>query len=119
MGPLMDRLVDREAAMPQIFSPSADSIARSVLTAIVVGPFVLTGFAYALMRSPYTTNQGIAAAHRAGGRVLAYSDVCAHLQRLRRTATPVPAKDLAPNLQSKPQPFVTRPCHRSAAPAGV
>ncbi len=43
--------------MSQIFRPYADTVARVVLVAILVGPFLLIGVTYAVMRSPYTTNQ--------------------------------------------------------------
>ena len=46
--------------MPQIFRPSANTIARIVLVAILAGPFLLIGLAYAVMRSPYTTGQDVA-----------------------------------------------------------
>ena len=45
--------------MPQLFRPVADTIARVVLVAILIAPFALIGGAYALMVSPYTTNQSI------------------------------------------------------------
>lgn len=45
--------------MPQLFRPVADTIARIVLAAILIAPFALIGGAYALMVSPYTTNQSI------------------------------------------------------------
>ncbi len=45
--------------MPQIFRPSANTIVRIVLVAILVGPFLLIGLAYAVMRSPYSTGQNI------------------------------------------------------------
>lgn len=45
--------------MPQIFRPSANTIARVVLVTILVGPFLLIGLAYAVMRSPYATGQGV------------------------------------------------------------
>ena len=45
--------------MPQIFRPSADSIVRILLLSILVGPFVLIGIAYAVMRSPYVTGQNV------------------------------------------------------------
>jgi Class III cytochrome C family len=41
----------------QIFRPYADTVARAVLVAILVGPFLLIGLGYAVTRSPYTTNQ--------------------------------------------------------------
>ena len=45
--------------MPQIFRPSANTIARIVLVAILVGPFLLIGLAYAVMRSPYITGENV------------------------------------------------------------
>ena len=45
--------------MAQIFRPSANTIARITLVAIVVGPFLMIGLAYAVMRSPYTTGQDV------------------------------------------------------------
>ncbi len=45
--------------MPQIFRPSANTIARIVLVAILVGPFLLIGLAYAVMRSPYVTGENV------------------------------------------------------------
>ena len=45
--------------MPQIFRPSANTIARIVLVAILVGPFIFIGLAYAVMLSPYTTGQNV------------------------------------------------------------
>jgi Cytochrome c7 and related cytochrome c len=45
--------------VPQTFRPSANTIARIVLVAVVVGPFPLIGLAYAVMRSPYTTGQDV------------------------------------------------------------
>ena len=45
--------------MPQIFRPSANTVARVVLVAILVGPFLMIGLAYAVMRSPYTTGQDV------------------------------------------------------------
>ena len=43
----------------QIFRPAANTIARVVLIAIVVGPFLLIGLAYAVMRSSYVTGQNV------------------------------------------------------------
>jgi hypothetical protein len=43
----------------QIFRPAANTIARVVLVAIVVGPFLLIGLAYAVMRSSYVTGQNV------------------------------------------------------------
>jgi len=45
--------------VPQLFRPSANTIARVVLVGILVVPFFLIGLAYAVMRSPYTTGQNI------------------------------------------------------------
>jgi hypothetical protein len=45
--------------MPQLFRPAADTIARVVLVAILVGPFAFAAAAYALMRSEYITGQSI------------------------------------------------------------
>lgn len=45
--------------MRQLFSPAADTIARFILSAIVVVPFVAIGGAYAVMNSPYITGQSI------------------------------------------------------------
>ena len=45
--------------MPQLFRPVADTIARIVLVSLLVAPFVIVGGAYALMRSPYVTGQGM------------------------------------------------------------
>jgi len=45
--------------VPQIFRPSANTIARIVLVAILVGPFIFIGLAYAVMLSPYTTGQNV------------------------------------------------------------
>ena len=45
--------------MPQLFRPSADTIARVVLVSLLVLPFALVGGAYAVMRSPYVTNRTI------------------------------------------------------------
>jgi hypothetical protein len=45
--------------VPQTFRPSANTIARVALVSILVGPFVLIGLAYAVMRSPYTTGQHV------------------------------------------------------------
>jgi hypothetical protein len=43
--------------MPQIFHPAADTIARTVLVALLVGPAALLGFAWAFERSGYATGQ--------------------------------------------------------------
>ncbi len=45
--------------MPQLFRPHADSVARIVLVAIVVVPFLAIGVAYLIMRSEYITDQTI------------------------------------------------------------
>jgi hypothetical protein len=45
--------------VPQIFRPAANTVARIVLVAILVGPFVAIGLAYAVMRSSYVTGQGV------------------------------------------------------------
>jgi Cytochrome c7 and related cytochrome c len=45
--------------MAQIFRPYADTVARVVLTAILVIPFVAIGIAYWAMRSAYTTDENI------------------------------------------------------------
>ena len=45
--------------MPQIFRPYADSVARSLLLAIVVVPFVTIGVAYWISASEYITGQSI------------------------------------------------------------
>ncbi|HEU4659773.1 MAG TPA: cytochrome c3 family protein [Pseudolabrys sp.] len=45
--------------MPQIFRPSADSVARILLVSIVVGPFVAIGIGYAVTQSPYITGQNV------------------------------------------------------------
>ena len=45
--------------MPQLFRPYADSVARIVLIAIVVVPFLAIGVAYLIMRSEYITDQTI------------------------------------------------------------
>ncbi|HZL32033.1 MAG TPA: cytochrome c3 family protein [Pseudolabrys sp.] len=45
--------------MPQIFRPSANTIARIILVALLVVPFLCIGLAYAVMRSPYTTGQDV------------------------------------------------------------
>ena len=41
--------------MPQLFSPYADTVARVVLLAIVVLPFLATGLAYWVSASEYVT----------------------------------------------------------------
>lgn len=45
--------------MPQLFRPYANSVARIVLIAIVVVPFLAIGVAYLIMRSEYITDQTI------------------------------------------------------------
>jgi hypothetical protein len=45
--------------MPQLFRPVADSVARVVLVAILVVPFIAAGAGYALTRSQYVTGQSI------------------------------------------------------------
>ncbi len=45
--------------MPQLFRPAADTIARLVLIAILVVPFVAMAAGYAVMRSEYITGQSI------------------------------------------------------------
>jgi hypothetical protein len=45
--------------MPQVFPPAADTIARVVLGLIVVVPLALLGYALAIARSPYTTEQNV------------------------------------------------------------
>lgn len=45
--------------MPQVFRPAATTIARVVLIALVVLPFLFVGLAYAVMRSPYVTGQSV------------------------------------------------------------
>jgi Cytochrome c7 and related cytochrome c len=45
--------------VPQIFRPSANSIARTVLFTILIGPFVLILFGFEIMRSPYTTGEHV------------------------------------------------------------
>jgi len=45
--------------VPQIFGPSANTIARVVLVAILVVPFILIFLAYEVTRSPYVTGQNI------------------------------------------------------------
>jgi NAD-dependent SIR2 family protein deacetylase len=43
--------------MPQIFRPYADTVARIVLLAILIVPFLAIGVAYAIMQSNYVTGQ--------------------------------------------------------------
>ncbi|HKS84681.1 MAG TPA: cytochrome c3 family protein [Pseudolabrys sp.] len=45
--------------MPQLFRPVADTIARAVLIALLVTPFLAAGAGYAVMRSQYLTHQSI------------------------------------------------------------
>ena len=45
--------------MPQIFSPAADTITRSLLFAAVLVPLLLVGLAYGIAQSPYVTGQRI------------------------------------------------------------
>jgi hypothetical protein len=45
--------------VPQLFRPSASTIARIVLVAILVCPFMAIGLAYAVMRSSYVTGQDL------------------------------------------------------------
>jgi hypothetical protein len=45
--------------MAQIFRPYADTVARVVLVAILVVPFLAIGIAYWVMRSAYITDQNI------------------------------------------------------------
>jgi hypothetical protein len=45
--------------MPQLFRPAATTIARVVLVSIVLVPPGFIGLGYAVMRSPYVTNQSI------------------------------------------------------------
>ena len=47
--------------MPQVFSPAADTVARSVIAAIVILPILFVGIAYAIQRSPYVTDEKIVA----------------------------------------------------------
>jgi hypothetical protein len=61
--------------MPQIFRPYADTVARLILIAVIIVPFLGVGLAYSVMRSEYVTNQSITAdqpvpfshAHHVGG----------------------------------------------------
>ena len=43
----------------QIFRPGANSFARIILVAIAAAPFLMVGLAYALVQSPYLTQQNI------------------------------------------------------------
>jgi Cytochrome c7 and related cytochrome c len=45
--------------MPQLFSPFADTIARTILVAIVVFPFVFVGIGYWLSASEYETDRSL------------------------------------------------------------
>ena len=45
--------------MPQLFRPSANTIARAMLVMVLVVPFLCIGLAYAVMRSPYATGENI------------------------------------------------------------
>jgi hypothetical protein len=45
--------------MPQIFSPAADTITRSVLVAALIVPILLVCLAYGIARSPYVTDQNV------------------------------------------------------------
>jgi cytochrome c7-like protein len=45
--------------MPHLFHPYADTIARSVLLALVVLPFLAIGFAYWISASEYTTGRSL------------------------------------------------------------
>jgi len=45
--------------MAQIFRPYADTLARVVLAAILVVPFLAIGIAYGIMRSSYITSENI------------------------------------------------------------
>ena len=42
--------------MPHLFQPYADTVARTALLAILVGPFVAIGIAYWISNSEYTTD---------------------------------------------------------------
>src|SRR5882672_9594125 len=48
-----------EWRMAQIFRPYADTLARVVLTAILVVPFLAIAIAYSIMRSSYITGENI------------------------------------------------------------
>jgi hypothetical protein len=43
--------------MPHLFRPHADTVARSILIAILVVPFLVIGAGYWLSASPYETDQ--------------------------------------------------------------
>ena len=45
--------------MPQIFSPVADTLARTVLAAALVLPILFVGLAYALQVSPHVTDENV------------------------------------------------------------
>ncbi len=45
--------------MPHLFQPYADTVARTVLLAILVGPFFAIGVAYWISDSEYTTDQSL------------------------------------------------------------
>ena len=45
--------------MPHLFQPYADTVARTVLLAVLVGPFVAIGVAYWISDSEYTTDQSL------------------------------------------------------------
>ena len=45
--------------MPQVFSRSADTIVRVSLSCLVVVPLIVLGYALAVARSPYTTDQNV------------------------------------------------------------
>jgi hypothetical protein len=45
--------------MPQIFRPYADTVARSILIAVVVLPIIAIGLAYQLSASAYVTDQSV------------------------------------------------------------
>jgi hypothetical protein len=45
--------------VPQIFRPSADTVARFILVSFIAVPLLLIGLAYAVMRSPYATGQNV------------------------------------------------------------
>jgi hypothetical protein len=79
--------------MPQLFPPYADTVARSVLIAIVVLPFISVAFAYWISASEYVTGRSItydqpipfSHAHHVGGLGLD----CRTAPRCRdRTRTP-------------------------------
>ena len=45
--------------MPQIFSPAVDSLARTLLAAVLVVPLLCVGIAYALQVSPHVTDENV------------------------------------------------------------